>query len=292
VASCEACGRPVALARPACAYCGAFLRPEDIPRPPEQGAEASERPPGSSEERELVSVEVNRREAREVADALGLTEWTADQIVRRGEEHFLGLHTVDESAALDERLGARGFRVFRVPEAEARRPPTCAVAGGWSGGVLVLRTECRAVREVRFEDLLLVVQGAIARSFQADGVRRVIQSLRLDEGYRFHLHSREAATPPVELDPDNFEFSPAGLSSSSLLEMRQWFEALPAGVLRDDAFRHRTPALAPAMATRSAAVGAMLGVRTGSPHDAAVVLDNLLQFREYSGWRAGVERRR
>lgn len=200
------------------------------------------------------------------------------------------MRPVQDGAALAEGLASFGIRVFRVPEAEVRAAPTRLVRGGWCDGRLVLKCEEGSTRELDLGDVLLVVHGVITRSFQSNAVRRKIHSVRLDEGHRFHLHLRSLAAP-LELDPADFELSPVGTMPSAFLEIRAWLEAGPAALRIDEGFRHLTPALSPHQETKDV-VGGLLGARAEGAHERAVILDNLIQFRVYSGWRGGLERRR
>jgi hypothetical protein len=95
----------------------------------------------------------------------------------------------------------------------------------------------------------------------------------------------------VELDPANFEFGSPPLAGSSLLELRHWVEAVYAIAPRDDGFRQEPPALSPA-GPPSGGLDVARALHSSPARDAPVILENLEQFRFYSGWRAAAERRR
>jgi hypothetical protein len=129
------------------------------------------------------------------------------------------------------------------------------------------------------------------REYQALLQARRVRTAGLDPGFRFHLHLRDGPRP-LELDPGEFEFgAQPPLSGSSLLELGRWFEALAPGLAVDDDFRKHPPALAPAAASVEVLAAAALTSRSSRKQKEAVVLDNLAQFRFYSGWRAAVARR-
>jgi len=293
--SCPVCHRPLAVARATCVYCGAPLGPEPAAAP-EPAPPPAEAPPAAAAEapaRSLVVLEAEGASPGALADALALPAYEAALLVRRGGFH---LHRVLDAAAAGEesaRLATFGLRVFVVPEAEARVRPLRALGGERADGVLTLRTEEEAVT-VRRGALLLVVQGAITREYQPSPRRRRVDTARLDEGYRVHLHPREAAARPVEIDSATFEFGPA-LKGSGRIELDLWVEEILGGAPCDGGFRRLPPALGPAEPEPRGAVAAAgtLGLAKGrdGKREGLVVLDNVAQFRFYSGWRAAVQRR-
>jgi hypothetical protein len=195
--------------------------------------------------------------------------------------------------------------VVAVPEPEVRTPPLLATGGAQQGDALHLKLEDGPL-VMRAEDLMLLVRGPIAREYQPSLQIRRFQTASLEGGYRIHLH-RRGDRRPVELDPGNFEVG-FTVTGSSLLELLGWLEAVASGVPVDDSFRRMTPVLGPAAPPTSGVMAATAGLhraprssglgnwtsRTSSaPKDEPpAVLDNVAQFRFYSGWRAAVERRR
>jgi hypothetical protein len=170
-----------------------------------------------------------------------------------------------------------------------------ATGGQREGQALGLRTAEGAL-SVRSQDLMLVVKGPIRREYQPRTVeRRKPTAATLEAGYRFHLH-RRGSDRPLELDPSAFAFGPGGpRTGSSLIEIGGWLDEIAAGVPVDDGFRRLPPALG-ASSPEADALLPLRGARGASPlarrQDAPAILDNLGQFRFYSGWRAGVERLR
>jgi hypothetical protein len=229
-----------------------------------------------------------------VARALGRSLYEAGLLARRGGFHLHRLLDAGPAEEEGRRIGGLGLGVFVVPEAEARVRPLRALAGERGEGTLALRTEEGPV-VVRRGELLLVVAGPIARQYQTPARRRRIDTARPDEGFRVHLH-RHADERPLEIDAAAVETGFA-LTGSARLEVDAWVEEVRGTAPRDDGFRHLPPALGPAEPEPKGALAAVrsLGLASrdaaGERQDRAVVLDNLAQFRFYSGWRAAAERR-
>jgi len=293
------------VARPTCVYCGAPLGPGPA-RDPARPAADPGAPPATATgpvpdgvraaetvARSLVVLEAGGASPGALADALAVPVYEAALLVRRRGFH---LHRVLEAAAAAEegaRLAAFGVRVFVVPETEARVRPRRALGGERGKGALTVRTE-EGVVTLRRGELLLAVQGPIAREYQPVGRRRRVDSARLDEGYRVHLHPRGEDARPVEIDAATFEFGPS-LKGSGRIELDQWVEEIRGSAPCDGGFRRLPPALGPAEPEPRGAVAAAgtlgLARRRDGQREGPVILDNVAQFRFYSGWRAAVERR-
>jgi hypothetical protein len=303
VASCPSCRRPVALARATCLYCGATLSPEIV----SAARPAPAAPPGGTprggetrvgtadgDRRRLVILDLAGVAPETLARALSLPPYEAGLLVKRGGLH---LHRILEGAAARAeagRLGASGLAVLLVPEADARVRPLRAVGGERGEGVLALRTEEGALT-LRRGGVGLVVRGAITREYQPSSRRRRVDTARLEPGYRVHLHRRHEPRA-VEIDAFAFEFGFA-VTGSARLELDAWLQEVAPDATVDDGFRRLPPALGPAGAEPRGALaagslGLATGVRRGGRDETLVVLDNVEQFRFYSGWRAAVERRR
>jgi hypothetical protein len=308
---CPSCNRPVATARPSCLYCGVTLPPELVAaatRP--SSALPEEAPPSSGEapaiERLLLVLDLAHSSREALARALALSSYQAGLLAKRGGFYFH--RALDAPRAEEERarLAALDVGVVVVPEGEARMPPLRVIGGERSRDALALRTE-KGPLVVRSSDLLLVVRGAITREYQSSFKRHRVNTARLDDGYRVHLH-RSAEPRPLEIDAANFELGSA-FAGSVRLEIDACLEAVGEGVPRDDDFRRLPAALGPAedeplgllsavgslraRSHRGAIVktgGVAAGARAGGAEPPAI-LDNVRQFRFYSGWRAAVERR-
>ncbi len=304
MASCPSCRRPVALARASCLYCGVALPTGGVTalRPP--GAPPVGHPPqgdeppvlaAGGEERLLMVLDLSGAAPQTLARALGLPPYEGGLLVKRGAFH---LHRVLGGAAARaeaERLGAAGLTVLLVPEVEARVRPLQAVGGERGEGVLALRTEEGPVT-LRRGDVRLVVRGAITREYQPSTRRRRVDTARLEQGYRVHLHRRQDPRA-LELDAGAFEFAFA-VTGSARLELDAWVEEMAPDATIDDGFRRLPPVLGPAGTEPRGALAAAgafgLGTRSrrNGLDERPVVFDNVEQFRFYSGWRAAVERRR
>jgi hypothetical protein len=280
----------VAVARPRCLYCGAAISAEAV-----AAAEASSRQvaqPAATEapeERVLLVLEIEGQPADVVARGLGISAYDAGSLVRRGGFHFHGALRPGQAAHEKEVLASAGLPVWLIPEAEARQAATpLLVRGGTlNGDQLALKTDGGAV-DVGASDLLLVVRGPIVREYQRRPERSKVETATLEAGYRFHLH-RHTAVAPLEVDPTEFAFGAGPTQPSSLLQLTEWVETVSRSAAQDDLFRRHAPALAPSLSD------AGLSALSGAPRkkeEARVVLDNLAQFRAYSGWRAVAERKR
>jgi hypothetical protein len=241
----------------------------------------------------LLVVDCSSTDPATLGEALGLLRYESVLRHRRGGYALEGVlaPAVAEEEAL--RLRAAGLVVFLVPESLTRAEPWRATGGILETGGLRLRGASGA-RHVSGHDLLLVVRGPIVREYQAPFQRRKVQTVRLDDGYRFHLHLR-ASSEILEIDPGDFDFETRSpVFSSSRLETEHWIDSLAQGVTVDDAFRHTTPALGPGDpgAKRPLAAALSRGAAAGRPENEATVHDNLRQFRFYSSWRGVVERKR
>jgi hypothetical protein len=242
-----------------------------------------------------------------LAHALALPLYDAGLLARRGGLLLHRALELAEARAEAERLAACGVGAFAVSEVEARVRPLRCLGGERGAGALFLRTEDGPFA-VRRGDVLLVVRGPIVREYQPTAKRRRIDTARLEEGYRVHLHLRarpaepsgtpaEEAPRPVEIDAASFEFGFA-VTGSARLEVDAWVDEVAGDAAIDEGFRRLPPALGPAEPEVRGALAAAssLGLATrgrGSGRDdAPVVLDNAELFRLYSGWRAAVERRR
>jgi len=290
MASCPACGRSVAVARAECLYCGTPLGSAPVAARSEPAPSAAAAPVPS--QRVLVLLDLERAEPTALAEALAVSHYEATLLARRGGLHLVRALDPADAAAEAERLRARGAEPWLVPEAEVRTPPLLCLAGESQGAQLVLHTTEAPVRLAR-GDALLVVRGSITREYQTTPQRRRIATARLEEGYRVQVH-RRAEPRALEIDALNFELGFA-LSGSVRLELDAWLDAVAGDVPRDDAFSRLGPVLGPAAPEPGgalAAAGTLAAATRGGAGERPVVLDNLAQFRFYSGCLAAVRRRR
>jgi hypothetical protein len=276
----------VATARPTCLYCGAALgrAPESAPAAPPVTPRARAR--------SLLVLDLGGADGALLRRALGLSTFDAQQWVRRGGYRLHRIVSSAEAEGEAERLSASGLRVLRLAEAEVRAalPPRVAVGGAWNAGALDARSSEDRER-VAPEDVRLVVKGPIARDRQAADDPKRVRTAAPEAGFRIHVHCRSEPRP-WELDPEVIALGP-GAQRGALLELTAWVQALSRGCPLDDAFRYLTPELAPAEPADvgpAVAAGA-LAPRTPPRRGAALLLDNVQQFRFYSAWRGAIERR-
>lgn len=293
MAACPQCRRPVAVARPSCLYCGAALDPALLPQPvatpAAEAAPAPPAPPAPLEERALLLIDASRADAETVARVLGLSLLEAGQRMRRGWQ----LHRVAppaEAEAEAGRLRNEGLQALSLPEAETRAAMAPCLAEGGRGGAeaIELRTD-RGPMRIEGRDVLLVVAGRIHRERQSrETARHRLLAPVLYPGYRFHLHLRADPTP-IEIDPDAFAFDDVQpVPAATLVELRAALDTLALTI--DEGFRFLPPALGVSAPPADRLSRALAASRQTDP-DGPVLLDNLAQFRAYSGWRAALERR-
>jgi len=301
VADCPHCGRPVALVRPKCLYCGKPLPAELLALAETSAAQAiqtlDERLTGAAEpvaapgldspERLLIILDLRAGDPAKLSRALGLSAFEARQRVRRGGYQLHRIAPASEARDEAARITAAGLRAVTLLEQQARIDPSVVSGGRLEPGRLAGRSATG-----RFEwsaaDLLFVVKGPIQRQFQAEDKNlRRLKSASPSEGYRFHLH-RSSDPRPLELDPDAFDFdAERGKVASSMLRITAWLESFEKPPLVDDGFRFLPPAL---QASDEADATARALGRSTQRKGALVVLDNLRQFRFYSAWRGALER--
>jgi hypothetical protein len=290
------------VARATCLYCGQPLPAELLSErePAEAGAGPAPAPipletTAPEPSRTLLVLDLETATTEVLAEALDLSSYEAGLLGRRGGYHLHRALAEEPARVESERLRAAGLTVELLPEAEARIRPLRAVGGECGWGFLDLRTEEEPVT-LRRQDLLIIVQGPIAREYQPVFRRRKVDIASLEEGYRVHFH-RRSDPRPVEIDGANFEFGTT-VTGSTRLELEAWVEAVSKGVPRDDGFRRTPPAFGVAEPeprgplAAAAALGRASRGRNTEGEGESVVLDNAAQFAFYSGWRAALERRR
>jgi hypothetical protein len=173
-----------------------------------------------------------------------------------------------------------------------RAPPLPCLSGERVGEGLRLASATGSLTLAPGEAFLLV-SGAIVRERQASAERTRVATARLEDGFRVHVH-RRGARPTLEIDALNFECGFA-VSGAVRLELLAWLAAVAGDARHDTGFARLPPALAPAGPEPAGALGAMGSLRSpreGAPDGAPLLLDNLAQFRFYSGCLAAVARRR
>jgi len=199
----------------------------------------------------------------------------------------------EDAEAEARRLRAAGAAPLVVLEAEVRAPPLVCLEGELRGEELVLRTSEGAATLARGA-ALLVVRGAITREYQPTPRPRRLATARLAEGFRVHVH-RRAEARTLEIDALNLETGFAA-SGSVRLEIDAWLQTVAGDAPRDDGFARLPPVLGPAAPEPKGPLAAIGSLGAAGPGAGAskppLVLDNLEQFRFYSGCLAALVRRR
>jgi len=288
--TCPGCGRPIAVARATCLYCGAALSSATVAAVEKSRAAALGADPAPREARALVVVRLEGADAHALESAFGLSAYEASQWARRGGYHLHRAAAPADAAADRERLHGHGIAAFALDEAAVRADadPAPALGGAFDGAALDLRTPAGRVR-LAAGDLLLLVKGPIAREHAArDDRLKFVRTATLEPGFRFHLH-RAAEGRPIEIDPAACEVGGARSAESALLEIAGWMARLAETVPVDDGFRRLPPALAPVAPAATGLARADDTLRKAAGREADI-LDNLAQFRLYSAWRGAVER--
>jgi hypothetical protein len=287
---CPQCRRPLAVARASCLYCGAAL-PEALAAAVLQPEPQPEAPPAT---RALLVLDLEEAAPQRLARALAVTDLEARQWVTRGGFRLQRLGPPAEIEAEAERLRAGGVRVEVLAEAEVRAALAPRLVRGGRAHPQGLELELDGgARRVDAAEMLLMVEGPIAREYQTHQDVRRVRTASLAPGYRFHLHLR-GEPQPLELDPAGFDFGgPRAAPASTLLELQAWLAPLRARVPSDESFQRAIPALGPAEMGGGGALAAANALRAQLPDEGqALVLDNLPQFRFYSAWRGVLQRRR
>jgi hypothetical protein len=301
--TCPACGRPVAIPRAQCLYCGAALPPENVAQANARARESSARRAApdpfiaGGAARALVIIDCGGADAETVGAAVGVSRFQADLRVRQGGYQLHRIATLADAHADAERCAALGLWAALVPEAEARAAarPVIVLGGRIEPPVFALRTDEGPVG-LEPSEIVLVVRGPIVREYLAEpSTRHRRKDVGLEGGHRIHFH-RRADPRPLELDPGSFEFDAGGVDSS-LRRLTECVVALGERATVEDGFRRLAPALAPAETEARGALSSAEALRPRSggskrKDGPRVVLDNVAQFRFYSAWRGAVERLR
>ena len=95
---------------------------------------------------------------------------------------------------------------------------------------------------------------------------------------------------PWEIDPGRTGYQGPG-PTSAYMRTLELVRRLAVTISHDEAFKNIVPALSPGVDPLTDLSG-MRESRPNGKEQKTVILDNVAQFREYSAWRAAVERAR
>lgn len=308
--NCPACTRPVAMARPTCVYCGAVLPEETLEEASfaaqrvlrsktlldlENAARGAEpaRPP-----RRYLVIDTTSVSAEALALGCSISEWETRQWRAASRYRLLRISDGSQDGPLESQLRESGVTPLAIPEdvvARARRPMTVETLDLSATPVLRAHLveepdEAVVPKDVREEDIVLMVSGSIKREKVREAVAsRLRADGRLDDGYLVHLHLKGEARP-WEIDPGRTGYQGAG-PTSAYMRTLELVRRLAASISHDEGFKNVVPALSPGVDPLTD-LSAMRDSRPRSKESKTVILDNVAQFREYSAWRAAVERTR
>ena len=273
-----------------CLYCGAPLASAAAAARAQPAPAAAETPrpragAGAARPRGRPSPRRSPRRSR-------VSHYEATLLARRGGLHLVRAAEPEAAAAEAERLRARGAQPWLVPEAEVRTPPL-AVPRRRTAGRRAAAAHHRGPRDARAGRRAAGRARVDHARVPAAGERRRIATARLDGGL-------PGAHPPPRASCARWRSTRSTSSSASpstgsvRLEIDAWLEAV--GRRRPARRRLQAPA-AGAGTPRTEPGGALAAAGTlaasahgGTGESRSVVLDNLAQFRFYSGCLAAVRR--
>ena len=308
--NCPACARPVALARPTCVYCGAPLPKETL----EEASSAAQRVLKSKTLRDLenaakgaepvrparryVVIDTTSATAEALALGCSLSEWETRQWQAASRYRLLRISDEPPDGPLESQLRERGVAPLVIPEdvvARARRPLTVETldlsATPLLRAHLVEEPDAAVVqRDLKEHDIVLMVSAIIKREkVREPATSRLRTDRRLDDGYLVHLHLK-GEQRPWEIDPGRTGYQGPG-PTSAYMRTLELVRRLAVTISHDEGFKNIVPALSPGVDPLTDLSG-MRESRPKGKEPKTVILDNVAQFREYSAWRAAVERAR
>ncbi|MEO8360203.1 MAG: hypothetical protein ABI672_09255 [Vicinamibacteria bacterium] len=307
---CPSCGRPIAMARPTCVYCGAKLSVELL----DEAASAARRvlqsrslaglekaAKGASPDqvwRRYLILDTKDVSVESVAKACSASTWEARQWQAASRYRLLKV-TTETDAPIESALRDRSLPFFALSEevvAAARSPLLLEAVDSVSA---LLRVTFRAeadgrsqTRDIRNEDIAILLSAPIRREKvkEATASRRAQPETRLEDAWLMHLHLKDEPRP-FELDPRRVAFEGGGLASAHMRSL-ELLRRLAADVPHDEAFKNTVPALSPGSDPLIDLASLKTPQKSGAKEAKLVVLDNVAQFREYSAWRGAVEKAR
>jgi hypothetical protein len=282
--ACPACGRPNGDRATRCLYCS-----QRLPEPAADTEPAVPRGPATTAQ--LVILAPNRGavdgKVEALSDAAALGRYEARLALQASRYRLLRKLDSERAAReLSRTLDAAGVSHHVIAEAELqeiRLEPLRALR--FRGAELELSTAGGGGRRVAGDELLLLVQGEIARARHQEARLATPRgaSQPLTPSFRLHLYT--CTSGAFDLDPENFDWDELDEppDPSTLLNLKRLIRAIrqraPLAEL-DEGF-----SLEPAVLSRqesSADVAAML---QPSQRSQGVLYDNEPQFRYYSRWR-------
>ncbi len=294
------------MARGSCLYCGAALSAEVL----EAAARAAERvlqtgnlvnlealARGQEREtppRRYVVVETTVVSAEVLADACSISLWEARQWRAASRYRLLKITSEPLPGVLETRLQAQGLNAQSLSEdlvARARKPISLDSIDLRANPLQCsLRDDPElplATRALEEQDLILVVSASIKQEKVNENTTRLRSDRRIEDAWLVHLHFKND-TRPWEIDPRRTGYQGPGLASAHMRTV-ELVRRLSVRISHDEGFKNLVPALSPAPAVED--LKALGNERKRSGKDKTILVhNNAAQFREYSAWRAAIER--
>lgn len=291
-------------------YCGAAL-PQDVRDAAASAAErvlqsknlaglelAARGPDPSQAPRRYVIIDTTTTTPEIIASACSVSVWEAKQWQAASRYRLVKISQEVAEDRLESNLRGMGLDPLVVSEdtvARARNPILIeSIDASAQPAVLMVRENPEGApsrRELNEETIALIVSAPIKREKQRPQASKVSLDSRLDDGWLVHLHFRSDPRP-WELDPRRTGFEGSGLASAHMQTL-EFVRRLKARIPMDEAFRNVVPALSPGVDPADELPGVKSsGGKSTDKQPKTIVLDNVAQFREYSAWRAAIERMR
>jgi hypothetical protein len=236
-------------------------------------------------------------EASAIEKALDVSAWEARQWRAAAPFRLLKITAEPPDEERAARLASLGVRVHRLPESlvnRARQPLSAEVVDTVALPIwMTLREDAESAalrRELDEQRILILVSGVIRRQLlkQDAGRSKLPSGSQLEDGWLVHVHLIGEARP-WEIDPRRASFEGDGFMSAHMRTL-ELVRSLSGRVPLDDSFRNIVPALAPGAGPADDLRGLKKAAKPREKDAKKVILDNVTQFREYSAWRAAVER--
>jgi hypothetical protein len=299
------------MARPTCVYCGAALPKETLEEAAfaaqrvlksktlldlENAAKGAEQPVRPA--RRYLVIDTTSASAEDLALGCSISEWETRQWQAASRYRLLRISDGSQDGHIESQLRERGVAPLVIPEdvvALARRPMTVETldlsAPPLLRAHLAEEPDAAVVpRDLGEHDIVLMVSAIIKREKVREPLASRLQAdRRLDDGYLVHLHLK-GQSRPWEIDPGRTGYQGPG-PTSAYMRTLELVRRLAAAISHDEGFKNIVPALSPGVDPLTDLAG-LRDSRSKGKEPKTVILDNVAQFREYSAWRAAVERTR
>lgn len=297
------------MARANCVYCGAALSSEVLEEAKQAAArvlqsknlthlEAAARGETRDSLRRYVVIDTAAVSPETLARTCSISIWEARQWQAASRYRLLKVSTETPDGPLESSLRDNRLTFFGLPEpvVSPLRKPTLVESIDLSVEPIqyTLRADPESAPERREgpeSEVALIVSASIRREkVREQASLKAPADTRLEDAFLVHLHLRNEPQP-WEVDPRRTAYEGVSLASAHM-NTRELVRRLSLSAPHDDAFKNVVPALSPGEDPTDGLQGLKKPGKRGDPKSKTVVLDNVLQFREYSAWRGAVEKER